>query len=90
MVGRNIPVGTILLESIRDGLEEYEYFTILEDRYTAWAEAWGADITKDDIMYTYYYPSFTGFGNKYASADTSRTANIRIYAAEDILKKRPL
>lgn len=85
VVGRNIPVGTIQLHAIRDGLEEYEYFTILQNRYSEWLEAWDADITLDEVMYTYYYPSFTGFGNQYASTDTSRTVAIRKHAAEDIL-----
>ena len=64
VINRNIPVPTLRLESIRDGAEDYEYLTLLQDQIEKKLTEWNiTDITADEIMDTYYTPLYNSMGD---------------------------
>ncbi|MBS5734958.1 MAG: DUF4091 domain-containing protein, partial [Clostridiales bacterium] len=90
-VGRNVPVPTIRLETIRDGFEDYEYLTMLEEKYAAVAARLGlTSVDSDDIMDTYYQAVYQS--HEYtADADYDRSnpelmLRVREIMAQDIMR----
>ena len=64
VINRNIPVPTLRLESIRDGAEDYEYLTLLQEKIEQKLEEWEiTDVTADSIMDTYYTPLYNTMGD---------------------------
>ena len=64
VINRNIPVPTLRLESIRDGSEDFEYLTILQNQIEQTLQKWGiTDVTADQIMDTYYAPLYNTMGD---------------------------
>ena len=64
VINRNIPVPTLRLESVRDGSEDFEYLTILQNRIEQTLQQWGiTDVTADQIMDTYYAPLYNTMGD---------------------------
>lgn len=75
------PVPSIRLESIRDGIEDYEYLWLLEQLVGEAAEEYGADFTFDGIMRSIYDNLYSGV---IPSTDGSRVLDARCEVAEMI------
>lgn len=54
------PVGSLRLESIRDGFEDYEYLYTLRGLLETYAEKYNIDITFDEIVRKLYDQLYTG------------------------------
>ena len=90
-VGRNVPVPTLRLEAIRDGFEDYEYLTMLEEKYAAMIARLGlTSVDSDDIMNTYYQAIYQSHDYTVdADYDRSNPAlmlRVREIMAEDIMR----
>ena len=91
-VGRNVPVPTIRLESIRDGFEDYEYLTMLEEKYQAILARLGlTGVSADDLMNTYYEAVYDAdeyiAGGKYDRDNPSLMLRVREIMAQDIMRQ---
>ncbi len=53
------PVSSMRLENIRDGIEDYDYLCMLEERIGETAEQYGADVSFDDVMRPLYDSLYT-------------------------------
>ena len=90
-VGRNVPVPTLRLEAIRDGFEDYEYLTMLEEKYAAMIARLGlTSVDSDDIMNTYYQAIYQSH-NYTVDADYDRSnpalmLRVREIMAQDIMR----
>jgi hypothetical protein len=84
-VNQNIPVPTVRLEAIRDGVEDQEYLVILEKKVSDLISKLGLEgkITKDEVMQTIYSQLYTET-NKYDN-DTERLLKMRSLIAQYIL-----
>ena len=75
------PVPSIRLESIRDGIEDYEYLWLLEQLVNEAAEKYSGDFSFDSIMSTIYDSLYTGV---IPSTDGTKVLNARREVAEMI------
>lgn len=68
------PFPSIRLESIRDGLEEYEYLNILENYYAQASEFYNTTVSADSVLQNLYSRLFTGavYTQDYQIFDTTR------------------
>lgn len=83
IVDRNMLVPTIRLEAIRDGLEDYEYLTLMETNLNTLIETYNLDITTDALLDTYYDALYKEI-NDYNHDDTT-LQQMRQILAEDIM-----
>ena len=84
VINRNIPVGTIRLEAIRDGVEDYEYLVILQNKIQATLDKYGiTDVTADSVMDSYYNALYNSIGDY--EYNSERLLKIREHVAEDIM-----
>lgn len=54
IINENVPVPTIRLEAMRDGMEDYEYLYIYEQKINEIISELGADIEANDVMQMFY------------------------------------
>ncbi len=85
LVNKNIPVPTIRLEVIRDGVEDLEYLVILEKKVMNLISRLGLEgkLTKDEVMQTIYAQLYSA-ADEYDD-DTERLLKMRSLIAEYIL-----
>lgn len=83
IVERNMLVPTLRLEAIRDGLEDYEYLTLAEERIKTFIEKYSIDATAEDLLATYTQALFRSVGDY--EHDSSLLKEMRKIIAEDLL-----
>lgn len=83
IVGRNMLIPTLRLEAIRDGLEDYEYLTLIEKKIRTFTEKHEIGVTADKILETYMQPLYRSIGDY--EHDGSILQNVRKEIAEDLL-----
>lgn len=76
------PIGTIRLENIRDGMEEYKWLNLLEQEYQTLSNYYGEQTNIDALMKTIYDSLFTVTAPKY---DVNNYAYQRNTLANSIL-----
>lgn len=54
IIDDNVPVPTIRLEVMRDGMEDYEYLRLYEQKLNALIEKYNLDITADDALQMFF------------------------------------
>ena len=79
------PIGTIRLENIRDGGEEYKWLNILEEEYANLREYYGVDVNTNALMQSAYNSLFNEAAPNY---DLDNFAYQRNMVAESILSTR--
>ena len=84
VINRNIPVPSLRLEAIRDGMEDYEYLCLMENKINAFLEKHNiTDIEADTVLNTYYDTLYTS-RNDY-DHDPAELLKIRKRLAHDIM-----
>lgn len=54
IIDDNVPVPTIRLEAIRDGMEDYEYLWLFEQKINSLIDEYGLDIEADDVLQMFF------------------------------------
>lgn len=83
IVGRTEPVPTIRLNNIRDGIEDYIYLELYEDKLSEVAEKLGFSADTDMLMDTFYDVLYDDVGN--INYDDSLVESIREIIAHEIM-----
>lgn len=91
-VNRNVPVPTLRLEAIRDGFEDYEYLTLLEQRLKRIRKTLGLSESTDALLNTYYNALYLqGQGEmltgNFDHADPVLLQSVRESMASDLMRK---
>ncbi|MCK9222544.1 MAG: DUF6067 family protein [Limnochordia bacterium] len=82
--GINGPIGSIRLEAIRDGNEDYEYLWLLERRMEAVAKELGIDFDTEEAMQPYFNRLFSSV--KSYNEDPAELLEIRREVAHEIVR----
>ena len=84
VINRIIPIPSLRLEAIRDGMEDYEYLCLMEKKINAFLEKRNiTDIDADAVLNTYYDTLYTS-RNDY-DHDPAELLKIRKRIAHDIM-----
>ncbi len=88
IVNKDIPVATVRLENVRDGIEDMEYLYLVEQQVSALIEKYALDgeVTKDDVMQSVYNQLYAATNDYYQ--DTENLLKMRQLLAEYILNGR--
>lgn len=84
IVERNMLIPTLRLEAIRDGLEDYEYLTLIEEKIRAFTDKHQIGVTADKLLETYMQALYRSIGDY--EHDGSLLQKVRKEIADDLLK----
>ena len=86
--GLDEPVPSLRLYTIRDGMEDYEALYDLENRYAAFSEQYGANISADGVLEQIYSELYSSAKVYCSSADIEnakiRLAQLLLLAEQDV------
>ncbi|MCD9021870.1 glycoside hydrolase domain-containing protein [Cohnella silvisoli] len=85
----NGPIGTIRLEAIRDGNEDYEYLWTLEQKLNAAATTLGVNVKLDDIMQPLYDRLFGNVNDYSKNPEVMDSVRDEVAAMIESLDKNP-
>ncbi|MEG0692720.1 MAG: DUF6067 family protein, partial [Oscillospiraceae bacterium] len=90
VVNRNMPIGTVRLEAIRDGAEDYAYLDLLETKINEKITALGlTDTIKAQDVMDYYYDQLY-YGTNNFDTDPTRLLKVREMVANAIINSDEL
>lgn len=79
------PIGTLRLENIRDGMEEYKWLTLIDNEYVSLAEYYGENVSSSALMESIYAGLFNVTTVNYDSKNYDYHRNSVAKAIESML-----